>query len=327
MTPIRAARPGPARTSASCEPIPEETAGPYPGDGSNGPNALTEAAWCAATSAPASGRRRARPRGAADLRADGHRHGAAARRLPAPPCTSGTATARAATRCTRRASTDENYLRGVQEADADGKLTFTTIFPACYSGRWPHVHFEVYAAGRPPPAARADRDVPAGPAPGRVRAGVRHRRLRAERAEPERRVARVRQRVQRGRRASSCRPSPAMSPPATPPHSPSPSDPIWACTFPLAFWAWTLSISRTSAPRCGHRDGRDRFSGRGARRAAQRDGPCRRRRGRLADQLEGPRHLVRGEALEVNARSSSTVEPVGLDDGVDGCRGPRRAGR
>jgi protocatechuate 3,4-dioxygenase beta subunit len=23
-------------------------------------------------------------------------------------------------------------------------VTFTSIFPACYSGRWPHVHFEVY---------------------------------------------------------------------------------------------------------------------------------------------------------------------------------------
>jgi protocatechuate 3,4-dioxygenase beta subunit len=39
---------------------------------------------------------------------------------------------------------DENYLRGVQEADADGNLSFTTIFPACYAGRWPHMHFEVY---------------------------------------------------------------------------------------------------------------------------------------------------------------------------------------
>ena len=38
----------------------------------------------------------------------------------------------------------ENYLRGVQETDADGKVTFTTVFPACYSGRWPHIHFEVY---------------------------------------------------------------------------------------------------------------------------------------------------------------------------------------
>ncbi len=38
----------------------------------------------------------------------------------------------------------ENYLRGVQESDADGWVEFTTIFPGCYAGRWPHVHFEVY---------------------------------------------------------------------------------------------------------------------------------------------------------------------------------------
>jgi protocatechuate 3,4-dioxygenase beta subunit len=38
----------------------------------------------------------------------------------------------------------ENYLRGVQETDAEGKVTFTSIFPGCYSGRWPHIHFEVY---------------------------------------------------------------------------------------------------------------------------------------------------------------------------------------
>jgi protocatechuate 3,4-dioxygenase beta subunit len=39
---------------------------------------------------------------------------------------------------------DENYLRGVQVADAEGYVTFTTIFPGCYDGRWPHIHFEVY---------------------------------------------------------------------------------------------------------------------------------------------------------------------------------------
>ena len=42
------------------------------------------------------------------------------------------------------AAADQNYLRGVQEADSDGYLDFTTIFPACYDGRWPHMHFEVY---------------------------------------------------------------------------------------------------------------------------------------------------------------------------------------
>lgn len=39
-----------------------------------------------------------------------------------------------------------NYLRGVQEVDASGTATFTSIFPGCYSGRWPHIHFEVYGA-------------------------------------------------------------------------------------------------------------------------------------------------------------------------------------
>ena len=40
--------------------------------------------------------------------------------------------------------TDQNYLRGVQQTDASGVATFTTIFPACYSGRMPHIHVEVY---------------------------------------------------------------------------------------------------------------------------------------------------------------------------------------
>ena len=40
--------------------------------------------------------------------------------------------------------TTENYLRGVQVTDANGQVTFTTIVPACYSGRMPHIHIEVY---------------------------------------------------------------------------------------------------------------------------------------------------------------------------------------
>ena len=38
----------------------------------------------------------------------------------------------------------ENYLRGVQESGSDGKVTFKSVFPAAYAGRWPHIHFEVY---------------------------------------------------------------------------------------------------------------------------------------------------------------------------------------
>ena len=40
----------------------------------------------------------------------------------------------------------ESYLRGVQVTDANGQVTFTTIFPACYDGRWPHMHFEVFSS-------------------------------------------------------------------------------------------------------------------------------------------------------------------------------------
>ncbi len=40
--------------------------------------------------------------------------------------------------------TNQNYLRGVQEADGSGRVSFTSIFPGCYAGRWPHIHFEVY---------------------------------------------------------------------------------------------------------------------------------------------------------------------------------------
>ncbi len=38
----------------------------------------------------------------------------------------------------------EDYLRGVQAADEQGLVVFETIFPGCYAGRWPHIHFEIY---------------------------------------------------------------------------------------------------------------------------------------------------------------------------------------
>ena len=40
--------------------------------------------------------------------------------------------------------TGENYLRGVQQTDGAGMVTFTSTYPAAYPGRWPHAHFEVY---------------------------------------------------------------------------------------------------------------------------------------------------------------------------------------
>lgn len=41
-------------------------------------------------------------------------------------------------------ATEQNYLRGVQVSDATGRVSFQTIFPGCYAGRWPHLHFEVF---------------------------------------------------------------------------------------------------------------------------------------------------------------------------------------
>lgn len=40
---------------------------------------------------------------------------------------------------------NENFLRGVQVADARGQVSFQTIFPGCYPGRYPHLHLQVYA--------------------------------------------------------------------------------------------------------------------------------------------------------------------------------------
>ena len=125
--------------------IPEETAGPYPGDGSNGPNVLTESGIVRSDITTSFGDATGVAEGVPltvklkvyDL------NGTTPRRSPAPRSTCGTATAKATTRSTRRPPS-ENYLRGVQEAADDGSLEFTTIFPACYAGRWPHMHFEVY---------------------------------------------------------------------------------------------------------------------------------------------------------------------------------------
>jgi protocatechuate 3,4-dioxygenase beta subunit len=40
----------------------------------------------------------------------------------------------------------ESYLRGVQVSDSNGQVTFTTIVPGCYTGRYPHIHFEVFTS-------------------------------------------------------------------------------------------------------------------------------------------------------------------------------------
>lgn len=40
----------------------------------------------------------------------------------------------------------ENFLRGYQVTDANGKAEFTTIYPGWYSGRTVHIHFKIRSA-------------------------------------------------------------------------------------------------------------------------------------------------------------------------------------
>ena len=126
--------------------IPQETAGPYPGDGSNGPNVLTESGIVrsditksfGSASGVASGVPLTVELVVLDADKDTALEGAAVYLWHCD--------AQGRYSLYDNEISGENYLRGVQAADANGKVTYTTIFPAAYSGRWPHIHFEVYAS-------------------------------------------------------------------------------------------------------------------------------------------------------------------------------------
>ena len=144
----RASSPSAATTSAGAavdvDPIPGETAGPFPADGSNRPNVLAQSGVVRS-----------------DIRSS---FGSSTTTAEGVPLTLRLVVLDAATdtpvegaavyvwHCNReaqyslydRGAADENYLRGVQPTAADGSATFATVFPGCYSGRWPHVHFEIF---------------------------------------------------------------------------------------------------------------------------------------------------------------------------------------
>ena len=133
-----------ATAGASCAVIPQETAGPFPADGSNGPDVLNQSGVVRK-----------------DIRSSFGSSTTVAQGVPltvnltiqdAASCTPLESAAVYLWHCDREGNyslysataANENYLRGVQGADANGLVTFQSIFPACYSGRWPHIHFEVY---------------------------------------------------------------------------------------------------------------------------------------------------------------------------------------
>lgn len=135
----------PGSDADSLAEIPDETAGPYPGDGSNGPDVLEQAGIVRS-----------------DIRSSFGTSTTTAGGVPMELTLSIVDLAGSNVpfegvavyvwQCDRegrysmysQGAENENYLRGVQIADADGSVTFSSMFPACYTGRWPHIHFEVY---------------------------------------------------------------------------------------------------------------------------------------------------------------------------------------
>ena len=210
-----------------CADIPEETAGPFPGDGSNGPNILTESGIVRSDITPSFGSSTTVAEGVP-----------LTVRLALQDAANGCAPLAGAAvylwHCDREGRysmysdgvTEENYLRGVQEADADGMVTFTSIFPACYQGRWPHIHFEVYPSLAEATAAGTLLATSQLAFPERhQQRGLRHRRLRAEREQHGRRVPRVRHGLRRRGRPAAGHHGRASSPKASPSTSPSRSEP------------------------------------------------------------------------------------------------------
>jgi len=135
-----------ATTGAACDvAIPEETAGPYPGDGSNGPDVLAESGVVRS-----------------DIRSSFGTSTTTAAGVPlsvrfvvldlANGCAPLAGAAVYAWHCDgdgrysmySSGVENENFLRGVQAAGDDGVVTFQSVFPGCYQGRWPHIHFEVF---------------------------------------------------------------------------------------------------------------------------------------------------------------------------------------
>jgi protocatechuate 3,4-dioxygenase beta subunit len=136
----------PSASSGATEEIPAETAGPYPGDGSNGPNVLTQSGIVRSDIRGSFGSATGRADGVpltVELTITENTTGAA---LPGAALYLWHCDAQGRYSLYSEGATDQNYLRGVQAADGSGKVRFTTIFPAAYQGRWPHVHFEVYAS-------------------------------------------------------------------------------------------------------------------------------------------------------------------------------------
>lgn len=126
--------------------IPTETAGPYPADGSNGVDVRVEDGIVRSDITSSFGDYSGTVEGVPvtidldlwDVDADAALAGAAVYLWHATPDGEYSLYSQNVI--------EENFLRGIQESDEKGHVSFTSIFPGCYDGRWPHIHFEVYSS-------------------------------------------------------------------------------------------------------------------------------------------------------------------------------------
>ncbi|SDS93207.1 intradiol ring-cleavage dioxygenase [Microterricola viridarii] len=135
---------GAATAGTATGEIPDETAGPYPGDGSNGPDIFEQSGIVRSDirssidgGATATGVPMAITLTILDMAGNDVPFAGVA--VYVWHCDSGGGYSMYS-----NGLENVTYLRGVQVADSAGKVSYTSIFPACYTGRWPHVHFEVY---------------------------------------------------------------------------------------------------------------------------------------------------------------------------------------
>lgn len=130
-------------TTDSCAEIPPETEGPYPADGRNGPNTLSTAGIVRSDIRSSFGSFSGTATGVAvavQITVVDVNNNCA----PLPGYAVYLWHCNSVGQYSIYEVTAANYLRGVQETDSNGSVIFTSIFPGCYAGRWPHMHFEVF---------------------------------------------------------------------------------------------------------------------------------------------------------------------------------------
>ncbi|MGO2378336.1 intradiol ring-cleavage dioxygenase [Brevibacterium aurantiacum] len=131
-------------SDSSVTEIPDETAGPYPADGSNGPDILEQSGIVRSDirsnidgSETVEGVALTFTLKVTDMANDNKAFEGVA--VYAWHCD-----AQGRYSMYSEGVEDATWLRGVQVADEKGEVTFTSVFPACYTGRWTHIHFEIY---------------------------------------------------------------------------------------------------------------------------------------------------------------------------------------